>query len=383
MYCLKIRLVHKLCAVTCEQRNSPQRPAGSQPNWNGFGCLYSPNPGPVQLYLDSFGAFLAVRQGTFLVRLREAGEHTFPTRQVQSILLTKGTAMSADALLLAVEHDIPVLLIDANTHHPLAQVYAGRPGSIATIRKNQALFARQPEGMAWVASVIAQKIERQRQLLRTLADDPEVPPEWCADMETTDRVIAGLQRSFAQWTPPAVWNAEAHDKAAGAFRGQEGTASRLYFQQLTKRLDGRLGFEGRQKRPAYDPFNALLNYLYGMLYTHVHLALLKAGLDPYLGVLHADQYGDRPTLVYDFIEPYRPWADAVAVALALEGLVDEPLFETLSITDGLWLSRKGKDLVIGRMLRFLDNPARYNGRMVKHGVQVDLDAQSLAVMLKT
>lgn len=336
----------------------------------------------MQLYLDSFGAFLAVRHGTFLVRLREAGEHTFPTRQVQAILLTKGTAMSTDALLLAVEHDIPVLLIDANTHRPLAQVYAGRPGSIATIRKNQALFSRQAEGMAWVAGVIAQKIEHQRQLLRTLADHPDAPPDWRADLPSTDRVIAGLQRSFTQWTPPAEWNAEAQDKAAATFRGQEGTASRLYFQQLTKRLDGRLDFAGRQKRPAYDPFNALLNYLYGMLYTHVHLALLKAGLDPYLGVLHADQYGDRPTLVYDFIEPYRPWADAVAVALALEGLVDASVFEENSPTDGLWLSRAGKDRVIGRMLGFLDAPADYQGRSVKRSVQVDADAQALAASFR-
>ena len=137
---------------------------------------------------------------------------------------------------------------------------------------------------------------------------------------------------------------------AERFRGQEGTASRLYFQELGRLLDPALGFRGRTGRPAFDPFNALLNYLYGMLYTSVHLALLKSGLDPYMAVLHADQYGGKPTMAYDFIEPYRPWADQVALELAFSGVAASPdFFRTDPDDRGLWLDSKGKSAVIDAM----------------------------------
>lgn len=331
----------------------------------------------MQLYLDSFGAYLFVRNGMFAVRTRAGGERAFAVRAIGAVLLTKGTALSTDAALLAAEHDIPVILIDADTHFPLAQLGSGRSGSIATIRKNQALFARSAAGFAWVAQQIARKIERQRALLRSLAEAPDAPPGFAADVGLCDRVLASIEREFREWTPPA----DLRD-AAARFRGQEGTASRLYFQQLAKYPAGRLRFESRQKRPAHDPFNTLLNYLYGMLYTSVQLAAMKSGLDPFLGILHADQYGDRPSFVFDAIEPYRPWADEVAVRLTLDGRLHESDFEPDPDERGLWLGSTGKTAVIDAMLDHLQTPVPYDGRAVRRSAQIDLDVQKLAVFLK-
>lgn len=338
----------------------------------------------MQLYLDSFGAFLAVRNGMFSVRLRDGGTHAFAARTVDAILLTKGTGMSTDAALLAVEQDIPVLLIDAQTHFPLAQLTSGRPGSIASIRKNQAVFARAPEGLAWAAAQLVEKVRRQRAVLQQWAEAPGAPPGFAADVAVADRLMAGMQRELGK--PPAADPSDHPDR----LRGQEGTASRVYFQQLSRLLSGAFAgfaaaddlpdpaFSGRQKRPAYDPFNTLLNYLYGMLYTSVHLALLKSGLDPYVGILHADRYGAAPTLVFDAIEPYRPWADTVALRLVLNGHLTPDAFEQRDDPkEGLWLGRAGKDTVIEAMLSYLAESAPRDGRQVKRSVQIDLDAVEL------
>ncbi len=318
------------------------------------------------------------------VRTRSGGTRLFAVRSVGTVLLTKGTALSADAALLAIEHDIPVLLIDANTHFPLATVSGARPGSIATIRKNQAVFARAAEGYAWVTTRIAQKIAQQRRHLLRLTETAAAPPGFDTAVQSADLLLASLEQEFAQWKAPAagLWGAAEMESAAGRFRGQEGTASRLYFQQLAACLDGRLEFSGRQKRPAYDPFNALLNYLYGMLYTSVHLAMLKSGLDPHLGILHADQYGGAPTLVFDAIEPYRPWADEVAVQLVMGGSITETMFEPDAEARGLWLAPEGKTAVIGAMLEYLQTATPFDGRMVRRSVQIDLEVQKLAVFLK-
>ena len=336
----------------------------------------------MQIYLDSFGAYLSVRNGQFWVRLSSGDTHLFAVRQVSAILLTKGTGMSTDAALLAVENDIPVLFIDAQTHYPLAQVSSGRPGNIATVRKNQPAFSRSAEGFGWVADLIAQKIENQRTLLHSLAETPDAPTGFADDVRLSDKVLASLEQRFRQWAPPPVWDAAAQESAASTFRGQEGTVSRIYFQKIALYLGEAIEFEGRQKRPAYDPFNAVLNYLYGMLYTSVHLALLKNGLDPYLGVLHADQYGGAPTLVFDAIEPYRPWADRVAVQLAQSGEINEDCFEPDAEERGLWLSSTGKSVVIDAMLAFLEEGEPYSGKQVRRKVQIDLDAQRLAVRVK-
>lgn len=346
----------------------------------------------MQLYLDSFGAFLAVRNGMFSVRMRGSGVvRDFPARTVDAILLTRGTGMSTDAALLAVENDIPVLLIDAQTHYPLAQLSSGRPATIAAVRKNQVFFARSAAGLAWAAGCIAEKVSRQRQLLRHWAEYPTTSEDFLANLPIAERILAAMQRELSR----PITETDDLETIITRLRGQEGTASRVYFQQLARLIEGAFSgfgdnpldepiFEGRQKRPAHDPFNALLNYLYGMLYTAVHLSLLKAGLDPYFGVLHADRYGAAPTLVFDAIEPYRPWADHVALRLVLEGHIGPEAFEQRAEPlEGLWLSQAGKDVVIGQMLQYLEESTPFDGRQVRRKAQIDLEAQFLKKQIGT
>ena len=98
-----------------------------------------------------------------------------------------------------------------------------------------------------------------------------------------------------------------------------------------------------------------------------HPALTSSsGLDPYLGILHADRHGDHPTLVFDFIEPYRAWADRVALQLAESGIFDEESFEPDADERGLWLSRTGKSAVIEAMLAFMETSSEHRGRQIKH-----------------
>jgi CRISP-associated protein Cas1 len=329
----------------------------------------------MQLYLDSFGAYLSVRNGQFAIRTKTGGEKLFPVRQVGAILLTAGTALSTDAALLAASDNIPVLLIDAHTHEPLAQLSSGRAVSLAAIRRNQAIFTRHPDGFKWTGALLARKIEAQMALLVSRSVTPS------ATLDATLTTMRRQSLALASWAPSGDGFVAA--LVAERFRGQEGTASRAYFQWMAKMLDPALDFRGRQGYPAYDPFNAVLNYLYGMLYTTVHLALLKSGLDPYMAVLHADQYGAKPTLSYDLIEPFRPWADAVALDLAKNGqLLSPDFFQPDDQNRGLWLASAGKGLVIDAMLAFLNTTTPVSGRQVRRSVQIDLEAQQLAAFLK-
>jgi CRISPR/Cas system-associated endonuclease Cas1 len=64
---------------------------------------------------------------------------------------------------------------------------------------------------------------------------------------------------------------------------------------------------GKQSR-ATTPGNALLNYLYAILESEMTVALLAGGLDPGIGMFHADIDG-RSSLALDAIEAVRPYVE--------------------------------------------------------------------------
>lgn len=91
-----------------------------------------------------------------------------------------------------------------------------------------------------------------------------------------------------------------------ALMGYEGRGSALYFEGFPKglRADG-FAFTKRIRRPPTDPVNALLSLGYTFLLNEVLGAVAIVGFDPYLGALHAPEYG-RPSLALDLMEEWRP-----------------------------------------------------------------------------
>ncbi len=82
----------------------------------------------------------------------------------------------------------------------------------------------------------------------------------------------------------------------------EGRGGAAYWEALKVVLGS--GFPGRTGRGGSDPINVALNYGYGILYAAGWGAIAKSGLDPGIGMLHASP-GDRGSLVFDLVEPFR------------------------------------------------------------------------------
>jgi CRISPR-associated protein Cas1 len=89
-------------------------------------------------------------------------------------------------------------------------------------------------------------------------------------------------------------------------RGYEGHSAVLYFGGLAQGIIGeKFQFHKRVRRPPTDPVNALLSLGYSLLFNTVMAAVSMVGFDPYLGCLHAVDYG-RPSLALDLMEEWRP-----------------------------------------------------------------------------
>lgn len=69
--------------------------------------------------------------------------------------------------------------------------------------------------------------------------------------------------------------------------GLESAASTAYFSCLSGLVPPEVAFDGRSRRPPKDLANAALSYAYAILPAECTGALLAAGLETSLGVLHA------------------------------------------------------------------------------------------------
>jgi CRISPR-associated protein Cas1 len=320
----------------------------------------------MQLFIDSFGAFLGVENGMILIKPKNNPAKRFALRDITAIFLTKGVRLTTDALILAIEAEIPVLLID-EIGHPIAQVWSGQYGSIATIRKNQALFSNHIACMDFIRGQLLERLANQKAVMQTLATSPNALG-----------IMEKMQEKFLAWRPSRVSVSE----TAATFRGWEGTASRSYFQAISAALPEHFRFAVRSRRPARDAFNALLNYAYGILYAHVQLAIMKAGLDPYIGFLHADQYNST-SLVFDLIDPIRHWAETSALELCQRELVNLSDFHESSLKEGFLLLPSGKNAIIEAVQSYMNEKVSIDNLARRRVTHLDLTCSRLAVFLKS
>jgi len=125
----------------------------------------------------------------------------------------------------------------------------------------------------------------------------------------------------------------------------------------------------------------LLNYAYGILYGKIEGALIRAGIDPYIGVMHRDEY-NRPVLVYDVIERFRVWADYVVFGLASQQVFTSDCY-TIRKDGSYWLENNGKRILIQSFNDYLSEVIKIKGVDRSRVVHIDLYAQSLARMFES
>ena len=128
--------------------------------------------------------------------------------------------------------------------------------------------------------------------------------------------------------------------------GLEGAASNAYFDCLSKLVPEDVAFHGRSRRPPKDLANAAFSYAYAILLAECTGALLAAGLEPSLGVLHAST-DKRPSLSLDLMEEFRPLLVDRTVMALLRSRRLRPEHATVSGDgEGVWLDKDGKKALV-------------------------------------
>ena len=282
----------------------------------------------MQLVINTYGAYLHKAEDRFAIKIDDKRSE-IAADKVDSILISTSATITTDAIALALEHNIDIVFLN-KFGDPLGRVWHSKLGSTTRIRRWQLKAEDTEDGLKLAAGFIIRKAESQIAFAKDLKKNR---PTQASEL---GNIIALMEEMLSEIKAIEGTVAAKREKIMGL----EGMISRNYFSLLSDSLPEKWKFQGRSRNPAKDPFNTMLNYGYGVLYSQVERGCIISGLDPYIGILHTDNYNKR-SFVFDIIEIFRIHIDRTVMNLFVKKKVRSEYFDALQ--DGFTLNKEVKE----------------------------------------
>ena len=324
----------------------------------------------MQIHLNTYGLYLHVKDEMFEIKNSTKNEiNHIAAHKIKAIYLHKGMALSTDALLLALKHNVDIVMMNWDDK-PAGRFWHCKLGSTTKIRKKQLEASLNHQAPRYIKEWITGKLDNQVEFLQSLKKHRESKADYLSIQ--VGRIVEFKQNIIDL-------ESDNIEEIAPQIRAYEGNAGRVYFETLFAMLKPYYDFKGRSYRPALDSYNAFLNYAYAILYSKVEKSLILAGLDPFVGFLHRDDYNYK-SLVYDFIEPYRIYAEIPVFRLYSAKKIKIDHVDTIS--NGVRINTEGKELLVEKLNKhIIEEKIRYKNRNTSRENIIQLDAHILAQQL--
>lgn len=322
------------------------------------------------LIVDEFGSFLGKKSERLSVTCQGEKRIETPLMHLETVLIIgKGVSLSSDAVAACAEAGIPIHFLDAHGR-PVGSFYSASLTATIQTRRAQ-LQARESErGLLFAKAIATGKIRNQSNLLKYLSKNRrEKQPELYHEVRLLADEVLDHLAEVERCTGETV------DACRGVLLSIEGRAAQKYWAGVKQLLLTEVDWPGRRTQGATDPFNAALNYGYGILYSEVERALVLAGLDPYAGFLHVDRPG-KASLVFDLVEEFRQTVvDRTVIAIFNRSMAIE-LDERHALTEA---SRRS---IAEKILARLDGAEPFEGK--RHALRsiIQMQARHLATFLR-
>lgn len=268
----------------------------------------------MDLIVEGRGAFVGKHLGRIRVTREGKVVTEAPLIHLEHVLIVdNGVSISSDAIRVCAEEGIPIHFLSAQGHVHAAMYSAGLTGTVISRRAQLAAYGT-ARGFLLAQAYIHAKLENAINLLRYVGKyRKETQPETHAEITLTAAELRDALAELDAIQGPDI------ESVRELLLSVEGRAAQRYWRVVGMLIPQDLNWPGRETRGARDPFNAALNYGYGVLYAQIERAIILAGLDPYGGFLHADRPG-KPSLVLDAIEEFRQAiVDRVVIAYVNKG----------------------------------------------------------------
>lgn len=211
-----------------------------------------------------------------------------------ALLLIESTAVSITASLLAelTKQKVKVIFCDEK-RNPSSELvpYYGSHDTSSKVR-TQVAWEKETKLMIWT-EIVSEKIRNQRKMLKIAGREEE----------------ALLLQSYLEEIAP------------GDATNREGHAAKVYFNGL---------FGKDFSRTSDVPFNAALNYGYGILLSAVNREIVSNGYITQLGIFHDNMF-NQFNLGSDLMEPFRIFVDRKVFEMKPEKLEHEEKIELVNL----------------------------------------------------
>jgi CRISPR-associated endonuclease Cas1 len=259
------------------------------------------------IYVTREDAWLSKDGANLVVQVDGEEIGRAPLHMLEAIVGFGRPGASPALMAACAEAGITISLLEPNGRF-MARIEGKRSGNVL-LRRTQYRVADDPVRSATIVrAIVAAKAANQRAVIRRCLRDYGADLSECARSS-----LEGAETHLTEIARRTMGVAD-----IDMLRGLEGDAAVSYFsvfQNLIRVDDPAFVFGGRSRRPPLDRVNALLSFLYAMLGHDCRSALEAFGLDPQVGVLHADRPG-RASLALDLMEEFRPvLADRLALSL--------------------------------------------------------------------
>lgn len=269
------------------------------------------------LVLTGYGLDIRVERSQLQVRdgigrqRREGRIHRATGRLRRLVVLGHTGAITLDAIRWLADIGAGYLQLDQDGR--VLAAFGPQGTDRPMLRRAQALALDSPIGIEIARELLVRKLRNQAGTLSVLAQQIEVDPGIAAAIGNLAEALSyaedvpGLRLIEAR-AALAYWGAWSMLPVRFARRDQDKLPDHWRtFGSRTSALTG-------GPRLATNPANAILNYLYAILEGEASIAARVVGLDPGLGVIHADQL-NRDSLSADLMEPVRPLVDRFVIKL--------------------------------------------------------------------
>jgi CRISPR-associated protein Cas1 len=310
------------------------------------------------IFLDDFGIFLGRKRNRFIVK-KGAEKHEFPADEVESIVCTsKGVAISASALRLAVSRNIQVVFA-MYSGWPYAMLMPTTMSGSVRAKREQFFAYMDERGFILAKSFVMGKVKNQANILKLMAKNRRQSNMSLAkDLYQSGMLIDKIYERIDKEEGSRI------DEKRLDLMNLEAEAARIYWRAVASVLPPNLAFKGRETRGAKDPFNVMLNFGYqAVLFSEVWKAVCYAGLDPYAGFLHADRPG-KPSLALDLMEEFRQQVvDRSLIGLFSKDIIkpEEALAAGSEAEKGRVLGKKTVQLILDALLARLNSSVMFSG----------------------
>ena len=234
----------------------------------------------VNLVMDTWGEYLHIENGCFLIKDRwgEEKKYPFSDEEIKEVWIRNGNYVSVDALTALASFNVDVVLA-TQAKKPVAMLRSLIDDSHVKTRIWQYESFKNDKWYYIAKQILLTKVEGQRRVLQ----------KW------------GIEEKYK---PDKLIESSDIRKVRTNFTGSEGKYAQHYYRSIFKLIPENIRPERRRTYRAYDGLNNIFNLGYEMLKWKVHKAIINAKLEPYLGYLHSMQFG-KPSLICDFQELYR------------------------------------------------------------------------------